>query len=104
QCFLTAGAFGLASMGLPARAQSQPGGFDFANLGPLGAPDADGLCLPPGFTARVVAVAGQKPCPSAASAWHAFPDGGATFATPDGDWVYVNNSEVPLGLGGVSTL
>lgn len=104
QCFLSAGAFGLASMGLPALAQSQAGGFDFANLGPLGAPDADGLCLPPGFTARVVAVAGQKPYPGAKQAWHIFPDGGATFATPDGGWVYVNNSEVPAGLGGVSTL
>ena len=58
QCFLTAGAFGLASMGLPALAQSQGSGFDFANLGPLGEPDANGLCLPPGFSARVVAVSG----------------------------------------------
>ncbi len=104
QCFLTAGAFGLASMGLPALAQSQGSGFDFANLGPLGEPDANGLCLPPGFSARVVAVSGQKPCPTATNVWHTFPDGGATFAAPDGGWVYVNNSEVPLGLGGVSTL
>ena len=104
QCFLTAGAFGLVSMGLPARALPQPGGFDFANLGPLGEPDADGLCLPAGFSARVVAVSGQKPLATAAQAWHIFPDGGATFATPDGGWVYVSNSEVPLDLGGASAL
>jgi len=104
QCFLTAGACGLVSMGLPARAQPQGRGFDFAHLGPLGEPDANGLCLPPGFTARIVAVSGQEPCATATHAWHTFPDGGATFAAPDGGWVYVNNSEVPLGLGGVSAL
>lgn len=104
QSFWTAGAFGLGSMGLPLQAQAQNSGFDFAKLGPLGGPDANGLCLPPGFSARIVAVSGQKPCATATHVWHTYPDGGATFATPDGGWVYVNNSEVPLGLGGVSAL
>lgn len=35
--------------------------------------------------------------------WHLFPDGGATYAAPDGGWVYVSNSEVPT-IGGVGTL
>jgi secreted PhoX family phosphatase len=35
--------------------------------------------------------------------WHTFPDGGATFAYPDGTWIYVSNSEVPGG-GGVGAL
>ena len=78
-------------------------GFDFSFLGPLREPDALGLSLPAGFTARIVAVSGEQPAPGA-SIWHTYPDGGATFAAPDGGWVYANNSEVPLGAGGVSAL
>ena len=59
--------------------------------------------MPAGFTARIVAVSGEKPVAGGGS-WHTYPDGGATFAAPDGGWVYVNNSEVPLGMGGVSAL
>ena len=70
--------------------------------GPLGAPDALGLRLPPGFTARVVATSLQ-PVPGTGHTWHYFPDGGATFATEDGGWIYVSNSEFP-GSGGVSAL
>ncbi len=78
-------------------------GFDFSTLGPLREPDALGLALPAGFTARIVAVSGERPAPGA-SIWHTYPDGGATFAAPDGGWAYANNSEVPLGVGGVSAL
>lgn len=78
-------------------------GFDFATLGPLREPDALGLALPAGFTARVVAVSGERPV-AGGSIWHTYPDGGATFAAPDGGWVYANNSEVLLGGGGVSAL
>ena len=37
-------------------------------------------------------------------AWHAAPDGGSCFPTADGGWVYVSNSEVALGGGGVGVL
>jgi len=32
--------------------------------------------------------------------WHHDPDGGACYATPDGGWIYVSNSEVKLAEGG----
>jgi secreted PhoX family phosphatase len=73
-------------------------------FGPLQPPDPQGLMLPPEFSARVVAVAERKPIPSAATAWHRAPDGGATFARPDGGWVYVSNSERSLGRGGARAL
>ena len=62
--------------------------------GPLGAADANGIALPAGFTSRVVAVSGS-PVPGTTYVWHGAPDGGATFATPDGGWIYVSNAEIP---------
>lgn len=113
QLFWSAGALGATSMAWSGLAQaaapasgpaSSPApGFDFSTLGPLREPDALGLALPAGFTARVVAVSGERPVPGA-SIWHTYPDGGATFAAPDGGWAYANNSEVLLGGGGVSAL
>ena len=76
---------------------------NLANLGPLGTPDANGLILPDGFTSRVVATTGQAPLPGGSFLWHGRPDGGATFQTPDGGWIYVSNSEIPFG-GGVGAL
>ncbi|RAY14152.1 translocation protein TolB [Actinomadura craniellae] len=79
-------------------APAQPGAGPY---GPLGAPDANGLQLPAGFTSRVVArslrrVAGTR------YSWHPAPDGGACF--PDGaGWIYVSNSEVPI-VGGASAV
>jgi hypothetical protein len=69
---------------------------NIANIGPLGAPDADGLRLPDGFTARIVGRSGQT-VEGTDYVWHAAPDGGATFLSNDGGWVYVSNSEVLLG-------
>lgn len=66
-----------------------------AEIGPLGAPDSNGVRLPPGFTSRVIARAGQR-VGTSDYVWHSFPDGGATFATDDGGWIYVSNSETPL--------
>jgi secreted PhoX family phosphatase len=65
-------------------------------FGPLQAPDANGLRLPAGFSSRVVAVTGE-PVASVGYVWHERPDGGATFATGDGGWIYVSNSEAPSG-------
>ena len=64
--------------------------------------------LPDGFSSRIVARSGEAPVAGAAP-WHGAPDGGATFAAPDGGWVYVSNSELALTpegnpAGGASAL
>ena len=67
--------------------------------GPPGPPNADGLCLPEGFTGRVIARSRHE---VAGLIWHDAPDGGACF--PDGSgWIYVSNSEVEK-VGGVSAI
>jgi secreted PhoX family phosphatase len=65
--------------------------------GPLNPPDANGLMLPNGFTSREIARSGA---PVAGYPWHVFPDGGATFATGDGGWILVSNSESDAAAGG----
>ncbi len=86
-----------ASSGAATVAVPPPAGY-----GPLGAADANGLRLPVGFTSRVVATTGE-PVGTTGYVWHPSPDGGACFATPDGGWVYVSNSESgPAEGGGVS--
>ncbi|MGH2954767.1 MAG: alkaline phosphatase PhoX [Solirubrobacterales bacterium] len=65
--------------------------------GPLGPPDANGLRLPQGFSSRVVA-SGLQPVEGTGYAWHIFSDGASTFATPDGGWILVSNSEVPTAV------
>jgi hypothetical protein len=67
--------------------------------GDLAAPDVNGLMLPHGFTSRLVGESGQVVAGTNYT-WHVFPDGGATFAMPDGGWVYASNSEVPGGTAG----
>lgn len=67
-------------------------------------PDANGVRLPPGFTSRIVARSGQAAVRGAAYAWHPAPDGGACYATADGGWIYVSNSEVYPETGGVGAL
>jgi secreted PhoX family phosphatase len=70
--------------------------------GPLGPADPWGVRVPEGFSARAVAISGQL-VEGTNVQWHTFPDGGATFTTDGGGWVYVSNSEVP-GSGGVGSL
>ena len=70
----------------------------------LNPPDSNGLRLPPGVTSRIVALSGQEPVPGSGYVWHPAPDGGATFPTDDGGWVYVSNSEMDAGQGGVGAL
>ncbi|HEX7165382.1 MAG TPA: alkaline phosphatase PhoX [Acidimicrobiales bacterium] len=67
--------------------------------GPLLAPDANGVRLPAGFTSKVIARSEQVVA-GTAYVWHHAPDGGATFPTQDGGWIYVSNSEVPSATGG----
>lgn len=71
--------------------------------GELGAPNADGVRLPPGFTAHRLATTGER-VPGTDLTWHDAPDGGACFARPDGGWVYVSNSEHRAHRGGVGVL
>ncbi|HEX5097398.1 MAG TPA: translocation protein TolB, partial [Acidimicrobiia bacterium] len=72
--------------------------------GDLNPPDANGLMLPNGFRSRVVGTSGEV-VTGTNYTWHVFPDGGATFAMPDGGWVYASNSEIPGGTaGGVGAL
>jgi uncharacterized protein len=74
---------------------------DLASVGPLQAPDINGVRLPKGFTSRIVANSGQNLFDYT---WHAAPDGGATFATEESGWIYVSNSEMKNNAGGVGAL
>ena len=57
-------------------------------------PDHNGLKLMKGFTSRVIATSMKK---TLSYRWHPNPDGGATFPTEDGGWIYVSNSESEMG-------
>ncbi|MGW5131585.1 alkaline phosphatase PhoX [Streptomyces sp. NPDC004135] len=70
-------------------APAQPGTGPY---GALGAPDANGIRLPSGFTSRVIARSGQR-VGSTSYTWHNAPDGGACYADGTG-WIYVSNSEI----------
>ncbi|MEX1104673.1 MAG: alkaline phosphatase PhoX, partial [Ilumatobacteraceae bacterium] len=71
--------------------------------GPLGTADANGIMLPAGFSSRLLAVTG-RPVTGSAHVWHAAPDGGACFPSPDGGWVYVSNAELNNFAGGAAAL
>jgi hypothetical protein len=78
----------------------------FATMGALLAANADGIQLPAEFTSKEVAVFNENPLTGANAPngfnWHADPDGGGTFKTADGGWIYVSNAEIrdPLLTGG----
>ena len=76
----------------------------FDGYGPLGAPDKLGVALPDGFTASVVGRSGERVA-GTDFVWPAYPDGGACFPSTSGfGHVYVANSEVARGGGGVSAV
>jgi hypothetical protein len=80
---------------------------NLAAIGPLGPADANGLRLPDGFTSRIVAQNGTPPAPGRPYPWHIFPDGGATYESGDGGFIYVSNSEmiaIDQVAGGVGAL
>jgi hypothetical protein len=81
-------------------ARAAGGGAD--SFGPLLPPDTNGLELPAGFNSRIVASTAQF-VGTTSHLWHTDPDGGATFATGDGGWVYVSNSERTVS-GGVGAI
>ncbi|MEA2468767.1 MAG: hypothetical protein QOJ57_2893 [Thermoleophilaceae bacterium] len=60
--------------------------------GPLLPPDANGIMLPQGFSSREIA-RGFQPVPGTTYPWHVYSDGQATYATEDGGWILVSNSE-----------
>ncbi len=66
--------------------------------------DANGVVTLPGFTSRIIAVAGQ-PVAGTGFDFRAFPDGAATFADLQvaGGWYLAVNHEIP-GIGGVSSI
>ncbi len=104
---LKQGSRGLAvlAVGPSLLAISQPlSARTLTEVGTLQAPDSNGIRLPQGFSSRIVAAAGQRVRRSFWNRtryhWHSYPDGGATFATDDGGWVYVSNSETISLLGG----
>ncbi|GJM13541.1 MAG: hypothetical protein DHS20C12_19440 [Pseudohongiella sp.] len=78
--------------------------YSLEGVGDLLAPDENGLKLPPGYRSRIVARSGVAPTGQSDYIWHPAPDGGATFATEDGGWVYVSNSELRDNAGGVGAL
>ena len=51
-----------------------------------------GATIPVGAELRLLATSGEK-VPGTHYVWHLLPDGGATYPTPDGGWIYVSNSE-----------
>jgi sugar lactone lactonase YvrE len=67
------------------------------------AADANGVRLPAGYSSRIIASSSQPVLAGQAYLWHAAPDGGACFATGDGGWIYVSNSEV-TATGGVGAI
>jgi hypothetical protein len=75
-----------------------------SNIGPLSPPDQNGLMLPRGFTSRIIARSGIAPHAGSPYLWHAAPDGGATFPTMEGGWIYVSNSELSRNRGGVGAI
>jgi uncharacterized protein len=87
-----AGAFTLGPAFWEALAAPAPAGP--SPYGPLGAPDANGIRLPEGFSSRIVARA-NEPVEGTSYVWHIFSDGASTFRTGDGGWILVSNSELP---------
>ncbi len=88
----------------PGDGKPYPTTSNIANLGPLQPPDENGLMLPAGFKSKILARSGEVvACTS--YVWHGAPDGGATFPTEDGGWIYVSNAEVPVpNQGGAGAL
>ena len=60
--------------------------------------------IPVDTSIRVVAHSGRPVLPAGNFLWHSAPDGGACFPAPDGGWIYVSNSEMANGQGGVGAI
>jgi secreted PhoX family phosphatase len=102
QRFIHAGSLAATGAGLGMSRVKRAHAADIGPYGPLLPPNADGVSLPAGFAARIVAVTGEF-VRGTSYAWHVAPDGGATFAVPNG-WIYVSNSEDSGNTGGVGAI
>jgi len=78
----------ISAMGAPAVIGAGP-------YGPLGAPDANGLSLPAGFSSRAIARSGTNIGPRPYR-FHILPDGMGSFETEDGGFILTSNSEAPF--------
>jgi uncharacterized protein len=76
----------------------------FPDFGPLGQPNELGVRLPAGYRVRLLATSGSAVDAPSGYVWPPYPDGGACFSLSDGGFIYVCNSEVSGGAGGVSAL
>lgn len=90
--------FGTQGVGLIQRGSRAPAPPD--DLGP---PDAYGVRVLPGFTSMLIGRSGDVVA-GTNYVWHDAPDGGGCIALPDGGHVYVSNSEVAHGGGGVGVV
>ena len=91
-----AGGFALAGglLGRAIDAMGAPAVLGAGPYGALGAPDANGLRLPAGFSSRVIARSGTDIGPRPYN-FHVLPDGMGSFKTTDGGFVLTSNSEAP---------
>jgi secreted PhoX family phosphatase len=96
----TALSFGLGFWQKALAAPAAIGGGPYGSLGP---PNELGVRLPSGFTSRLVAFTGER-VGDTNFEWVGEPDGAATFATQDGGWIYVANSEVNGTGGGAAAI
>jgi len=104
---MTIASFGLYATGcshIALRTEKTAAFHSLHSVGALLPPDDNGIMLPAGFKSRIVARSGLKPVASSDYIWHREPDGGATFATDDGGWIYVSNCEIVNNKGGVGAL
>lgn len=85
-----------STTGRTAASTTEPTAAPPTSYSELQAPDPNGMQLPRGFSARVVATSGSVVAGTSYS-WHVAPDGGACFLHRDGGWAYVSNSETVLG-------
>lgn len=65
--------------------------------------DALDATIPNGCSLRVVARVGER-VGNSSYVWHGLPDGGACYAAESGGWIYVSNSELGNGKGGVGAI
>lgn len=79
----------------PAASAAEEGASPYGSL----FDDGNGVLLPAGFTAEIVAVTGQS-VPGTSYVWRGAPDGAATFSDGLGGWYHVVNHETGAGDGG----
>jgi hypothetical protein len=78
--------------------------FTDGPYGPLGSPDpVTGIRVPQGFKVRQIARS-RTSVGLTGYNWPDRPDGSGSFPQPDGSWIFVANSEVGGGGGGVSAI